>query len=142
MSTVGQAAGGLVGGIAGFFIGGPTGAVYGAQIGIMAGGYLDPPKGQRGTPPSADQLAVQTSTYGASLKRGYGTYATHGNVFWVKGNKLDAVEKKQKSGKGGSKQTASAWEIFGTFAVGFHLGEITTYRRICFGSKLVYHPVS
>lgn len=138
MSTAGQAVGGLVGGIAGFFIGGPTGAVYGAQIGIMAGGYLDPPKGQRGTPPSADQLAVQTSTYGASLKRGYGTYATHGNVFWVKGNKLDAVEKKQKSGKGGSKQTASAWEIFGTFAVGFHLGEITAYKRIWFGSKLVY----
>ncbi len=140
MSTVGQAAGGLVGGIAGFFIGGPSGAIYGAQIGLMAGGYLDPPKGPKGRPPGADQLTVQTSTYGAPLKRGYGTYATYGNVFWVKGNKLDAVEKKQKqkSGKGGSKQTASTWEVFGTFAIGFHLGEITAYKRIWFGSKLVY----
>ena len=137
MSTSGQAAGYLVGGIVGSFVPG-VGTMIGAQIGGMIGGYLDPPKGPKGRPPSADQLAVQTSTYGAPMKRGYGTYATYGNVFWVKGNKLDAVEKKQKAGKGGSKQTASAWEIFGTFAVGFHLGEITAYKRIWFGSKLVY----
>lgn len=137
MSTTGQAAGYLVGGIVGSFVPG-VGTMIGAQIGGMIGGYLDPPKGPKGRPPSADQLAVQTSTYGAPMKRGYGTYATYGNVFWVKGNKLDAVEKKQKAGKGGSKQTASTWEIFGTFAVGFHLGEITAYKRIWFGSKLVY----
>jgi len=137
MSTAGQAAGGLVGGIAGFFLGGPTGAIYGAQIGLMAGGYLDPPKGPKGTPPSASDLAVQTATYGAPLGRGYGTYGTLGNVFWVEGNTLRAQEKEAEGGKGGGPAGPSTFEIFGTFAVGFGEGEIDGYGRIWFGAKLV-----
>ena len=99
MSTVGQAAGGLVGGIAGFFIGGPTGAVYGAQIGLMVGGYLDPPK-VKGNHPTTD-LSVQTATYGVPVGDGYGNYATYGNVFWVEGNSLRLVTGEDGGGKGG-----------------------------------------
>ena len=137
MSTVGQAAGGLVGGIAGFFIGGPSGAIYGAQIGIMAGGYIDPPKGPKGTPPSASDLAVQTASYGVPLGRGYGKYGRYGNVFWVEGNTLVAREREVSGGKGGAPK-GTTYDIYGTFAVGFGEGEISAFSKLWFSGKLVY----
>lgn len=138
MSTVGQAAGGLVGGIAGFFIGGPTGAIYGAQIGIMAGGYIDPPKGPKGTPPSASDLAVQTASYGVPLGRGYGKYGRYGNVFWVEGNTLVARERDVGGGKGGAPKGGTVYDIYGTFAIGFGEGEIAAFSKLWFSGKLVY----
>ena len=142
MSTVGQGVGGLVGGIAGFFIGGPSGAIYGAQIGIMAGGYIDPPKGPKGKRPSASDLAVQTATYGAPLGDGDGSYATLGNIFWVKGNSLEAVERELSGGKGGGGSAGTTYDIYGTFAVGFGEGEIEGYGKIWFGSQLVMDATS
>ena len=88
MSTIGQAAGGIVGGIAGYLIGGPSGAIYGAQIGLMAGGLLDPPKGPTVSGPRLADLTIQTSTYGASIPRAYGTVPVVGNIFWLEGNEL------------------------------------------------------
>ncbi len=140
MSTVGQAAGGLVGGIAGFFLGGPTGAVYGAQIGLMVGGYLDPPK-VKGNHPTTD-LSVQTATYGVPVGGGYGNYATYGNVFWVEGNSLRLVTGEDGGGKGGSPKAATPDEIYGTFAIGFGEGEITAFGRIWCNGKLVYDPTA
>lgn len=137
MSSAGQAVGGLVGGIAGFFLGGPTGAIYGAQIGIMAGGYIDPPKGPNGNPPSADSLRMQTSAYGVPLGRGYGRYARMGNLFWIEGNTLRAEEVEGQGGKGGA-SVPPTYAIYGTFAVGFGEREIASFRRLWFGSKLVY----
>ena len=142
MSTVGQGVGGLVGGIAGFFIGGPSGAIYGAQIGIMAGGYIDPPKGPKGKRPSASDLAVQTATYGAPLGDGDGSYATLGNIFWVKGNRLEAVERELSGGKGGGGSAGTTYDIYGTFAVGFGEGKIEGYGKIWFGSQLVMDATS
>ncbi len=137
MSTVGQAAGYLVGGVVGAMVP-AVGWVIGAQIGGMIGGYLDPPKGPKGKPPSSSDLAVQTATYGAFMGEGYGTYATTGNVFWVKGDQLDAVERELEGGKGGGSSAGTTYDIFGTFAVGFHHGEILGFKRLWFGSKLVY----
>lgn len=134
MSSVGQGIGYVVGGIVGAFVGYP---MLGAAIGGAIGGALDPPKGPKGRPPSTSDLAVQTATYGAFMGEGYGTYGTAGNVFWVKGGKLDAVEREVEGGKGGS-SGGTTYEIYGTFAVGFHHGEILGYKRIWFGSKLVY----
>ena len=136
MSSAGQIVGGVVGGIVGVAF--PVvGFALGASIGMAIGGYIDPPKGPKGRPPSASDLAVQTATYGAPLSDGYGTYGTLGNVFWVEGNTLRAEEHKAEGGKGGAPSGPSTYDIFGTFAVGFGEGEIDGYGRIWFGSKLV-----
>lgn len=136
MSSAGQVVGGIVGGVVGIAF--PVvGFALGASIGMAIGGYIDPPKGPKGRPPSASDLAVQTATYGAPLSDGYGTYGTLGNVFWVEGNTLRAEEHKAEGGKGGGATGPSTYDIFGTFAVGFGEGEIDGYGRIWFGSKLV-----
>ena len=134
MSTAGQIVGGVVGGIFGAFAGAP---MLGASIGMSIGGYIDPPKGPKGNPPSASDLAVQTATYGAPLGDGDGTYGTLGNVFWVEGNSLRAEEHQAEGGKGGAPTGPSTYDIYGTFAVGFGEGEIDGYGRIWFSSKLV-----
>ncbi len=135
MSTAGQIVGGVVGGIVGAFAGAP---MLGVSIGMSIGGYIDPPKGPKGNPPSASDLAVQTATYGAPLGDGDGTYGTLGNVFWVEGNSLRAEEHQAEGGgKGGAPAGPSTYDIYGTFAVGFGEGEIAGYGRIWFSSKLV-----
>lgn len=134
MSTTGQIVGGVVGGIVGAFAGAP---MLGVAIGMSIGGYIDPPKGPKGNPPSASDLAVQTATYGAPLGDGDGTYGTLGNVFWVEGNSLRAEEHQAEGGKGGAPTGPSTYDIYGTFAVGFGEGEIDGYGRIWFSSKLV-----
>lgn len=134
MSSAGQVVGGVVGAVVGFYAGGNV--ALGASIGMALGGYIDPPKGPKGKPPSASDLAVQTATYGAPMGRGYGTYATMGNVFWVEGNTLRAVEVEAEGGKGGA-TVPSTYKILGTFAVGFGEGEIDGFGRIWCSGKLV-----
>ena len=147
MSTVGQAAGGLVGGIAGFFLSGgsPTGALYGAQIGLSIGGYLDPVKGPVSEGPRLSDLSVQTSTYGAVIPRIYGTVSVTGNVFWLENNALrETVTKKKSGGKGGgSKTTTRIYSYSATFAVGLddtHAkgSPLVGVRRIWIGPDLFY----
>ena len=124
MSSGGQVAGGVLGAVAGFLIGGPTaslkGALYGAQIGMAIGGYLDPPKGPVQEGPRLSDLTVQTSTYGAVIPRGYGTFPVVGNVFWLENNALkETITKKKSGGKGGgSKTTTKTYSYSATFAVG------------------------
>lgn len=140
MSTIGQAAGGIVGGIAGYLIGGPSGAIYGAQIGLMAGGLLDPPKGPTVSGPRLADLTIQTSTYGASIPRAYGTVPVVGNIFWLEGNELkESVTTKKTGGKGGgTKTTTRTYTYSATFAVGLCKGPIAGVRRIWVGPNLVY----
>ena len=132
MGSLVQAAGGLVGGAIGFFVGGPTGALYGAQIGISVGGLLDPPKIKG---PRLEDLAVQTSTYGAFIPRVYGTAPIVGNIFWVQGDKLIEQEK-TTSGKGGPEVTS--YSYFASFAIGLCEGPIAGIRRIWIGNQLWY----
>lgn len=139
MSSVGQALGGIVGGVIGFFTGGPAWALRGAQLGIMAGGLIDPPKGPEINGPRLDDLSVQTSTYGAVIPRGYGTFPIVGNVFWLKGDSLTEVKTTTTSGgKGGPQQTTNTWSYYATFAVGLCEGPIDGIRRIWIGGQLWY----
>lgn len=140
MSSVGQAAGGVIGAVVGFFVGGPSGALYGARLGMMAGGYLDPPKGPTIEGPRLDDLTVQTSTYGAVIPRLHGTISTAGNVFWLENNKIKEKVKKTKSGGkgGGSGTTTKTYSYYATFAVGLCQGPIVGIRRLWVGSKLIY----
>lgn len=135
MSTAGQIVGGVVGTVVGAFVGYP---MLGAQIGLMIGGYLDPPK-QKINRPTTD-LSVQTATYGTPVGTGYGNYATFGNVFWVRGNKLDLVEG-DDGGKGGGDEPTPD-KVYGTFAIGFGEGEIAGFGRIWCNGKLVSDPTS
>jgi len=132
MSSTGQIVGGVVGAVVGFFVGGPTGALYGAQLGIMAGGLIDPAKVQG---PRLDDLAAQTSTYGAFIPRIYGTVAVHGNVMWIQGDRL--IERSSTaSGKGGP--DVESFDYFATFAVSLCEGPIAGVRRIWVGGQLWY----
>ena len=139
MSSTGQIIGGIVGAVVGFIVGGPAGALKGAYLGLTVGGLVDPPKGPVIRGPRLDDLSVQTATYGAFIPRLYGTTAIHGNVFWVKGDKLIEIKKVTDSGgKGGPTQTTEAFEYFATFAVGLCEGPILGVRRIWIGNQLWY----
>lgn len=145
MSSSGQIFGGIVGGIAGALIGGAAGAYYGAMIGMTLGGIADPPDGPTVVGPRLSDLTVQTSTLGATLPRGYGTYAVLGNIFWLNKNKLTEVVKKKKTGgKGGPKTTKTkTYSYFATFALGLvdckGAGRpVATLRRIWIGPDLWY----
>ena len=99
MSSAGQIVGGVVGTVVGSFVGYP---MLGAQVGMMLGGALDPPKGPTINGPRLEDLTIQTSTYGATVPRAYGTITVSGNVFWLENNKLkETVSKKKSGGKGG-----------------------------------------
>ena len=139
MSSAGQIIGGVVGALAGFMIAGAAGALKGASIGMSIGGVLDPPKLPTTMGPRLTDTTMQTSTYGATIPRVYGTVPVVGNIFWLENNKLKEVSKKTKvSGKGGSKQTIITFSYFATFAVGLCQGPIAGIRRIWIGSKLLY----
>lgn len=134
---------GIVGAVAGFFIGGPRGAMYGYQIGSMAGALLDPPKGPHIEGPRLNDLSVQTSTYGATIPRGYGTFPVVGNIFWLENNALKEVATTTTSssggkGGGGSESTTTTYSYYATFAVGLCEGPIIGVRRIWIGPKLIY----
>jgi len=146
MSSGGQVAGGVIGAVAGFFIGGPAaglkGALYGAQIGIAVGGYLDPPKGPVQQGPRLADLTVQTSTYGAFIPRGYGTFPVTGNVFWLENNQLTETVNEESTGGGkggGSSATTETFSYSATFAIGLldctDGVPITGIRRIWISKK-------
>jgi len=145
MSSVGQAVGAIVGGAIGLFMG-PVGwaaALQGAQWGMAIGGLLDPPKGPSVQGPRLTDLSSQSGSYGVGIPRIYGSMATHGNIFWLEGNKLKEVVTKKKSksggkGGGGSTTTTTTYTYFATFAVGLCDGPISGIRRIWIGSKLFY----
>lgn len=136
--SVGQIVGGIVGGVIGFFVGGPSGAYYGFVIGASIGGVIDPPPGPKIEGPRLSDIKQQTSTYGAVIPRIYGTMAIHGNVFWIKGNKLDEVSKtEEQGGKGGGGAEVTTYEYFVTFALALCEGPITSVRRIWCNGKLL-----
>lgn len=116
--STGQWIGAGIGAVVGFFVGYP---MLGASIGSMIGGAIDPPKGPDIVGPKLDDLSVQTSTYGASLPRGYGTFPVVGNVFWLEGDALrpEEYEEDQGGGKGGGGgATYKGTRYYATFAVG------------------------
>lgn len=138
MSSVGQAVGMVVGGVIGFFAGGNV--MLGASIGGAIGGAIDPPKGPDTKGPRLDDLSLQTSTYGASKNRAYGTMAIVGNIFWLEGDKYTEHEKKEDSGgKGGGGATYTSYTYSATFAVALtEAQQITGIVRLWVGDRLVY----
>lgn len=137
----GQILGGVVGGTIGFFTGNPF---LGAQIGMMVGGYVDPPDMGKSHGPRLSDLSSQTSSYGGNIPKIYGRFATMGNLFWLKGNKLDEVVVKTKSGgsKGQPSSTQIDYYYYGTFAISLCDNEIQGISRIWMNGQLYYDATS
>lgn len=145
-SSTGQILGYVVGAVVGYFTGGtgfyPTLAAMGmgASVGGAIGGAIDPPKGPLLVGPRLNDLSVQTSTYGATIPRVYGTVALMGNIFWLENNRLRERKKTESQGGkgGGGGAEVKTYSYYATFAVGLCEGPIVGVRRIWVGSKLIY----
>ena len=143
MSSTGQTLGAIAGAVVGFVItgGNPMGAIKGAAYGAAIGGYIDPPAGPNLKGPQLDDKTFQSSAYGVSLPRLYGTIATMGNIIYLENNEYKAVSKKEKQGGkgGGGGGTYETTTYYATFAVA--LGEAmpgSVIRRLWAGGKLIY----
>lgn len=140
MSSVGQALGYVGGAVVGSFFGMP---MLGAAIGGMIGGAIDPPKGPNIVGPKLDDLSFQSSTLGAPLARGYGTFPVLGNVIWLEGDQYRAVTTtEEQGGKGGPTQTVETTAYYATFAVSLlrvtDPNATVSLRRLWLGSNLVF----
>jgi hypothetical protein len=144
MSSTGQIVGGIVGAVIGFYAAGPVGAFQGFALGAGIGGYLDPPKGPTVEGPRLTDKSAQTSTYGATIPRIYGTCMVAGNVFWLEKDQLkETVKKESSGGKGGGSTTEVRSYVYSaTFAVGLCKGPIAGVRRIWVGPDLLYDAAS
>jgi len=146
-ASIGTIVGGIVGGVIGFFAGGNValGAALGMAIGGAVGGALDPPKTPQLNGPRLNDLAVQTSTYGAFIPRNYGVIAQFGNIFWLQNDKITEVEIKPSGGKGGMgtpQANTTTYSYFATFAIGLCEGPIVGIKRIWIGAYLYYDASS
>lgn len=122
MSSVGEAAGVLIGGAVGFVASGgnPAGALQGAAVGGSIGAAIDPADQPGYDGPRLNDLTEQTHGFGVGLHYCDGKVKVPGHVFWIENNRRKRVIKKEKvdggKGGGGSQETRTE-EYYGTFAV-------------------------
>lgn len=143
MSSVGQGIGYVAGAVLAFYTGGASYVAMGAAIGGMIGGAIDPPKGPNIIGPKLDDLGFQSSTLGAPLARGYGTFPVLGNVIWLEGDQYrEVTTTEEQGGKGGGGATVETTTYYATFAVSLlrvtDPTQTVSLRRLWIGSNLVY----
>ncbi len=144
--SAGQWIGTIAGAIIGFFIPGSYVAL-GAAIGGAIGGLIDPPTGPNIVGPRLDDLSAQTSTYGASIGRGYGIISVVGNLFWLEGDALrEHTVSEDQGGKGGGGSTYESYTYSATFAIGLlrvsDPAKVFALRRLWIGTHLVFDAAS
>ena len=138
MSSTGQIVGYIAGAVIGFFTGGAGWVAMGAAIGGAIGTAIDPPKGPNIEGPRLSDLSQQTSAFGLTIPRLYGSCAIAGNVFWIENNALKEVSKtSEQGGKGGGGTEVTEYSYFATFALGLCEGPIAGVRRIWCNGKLI-----
>lgn len=135
MSSVGQAAGAVIGGVVGFVGSGgnPLGALQGASYGAAIGGALDPADVPGYDGPRLSDTTESTSGFGVGIYDCDGKIRVPGHVFWIENNRRKEVVRKEESsgGKGGGGgQETTTYEYFGTFAVMLTDHQIQTVNRI------------
>lgn len=140
-SSTGQIVGGIVGGVIGFIGGGgPAGAVKGFAIGYGVGGVIDPPAGPLIGAPRLNDKSFQSSAYGVSIPKIYGTEGIYGNVIYLENGKYKEVVKTESQGKGGGGAEVETVSYFATFAVALHDVQAgAVIRRIWLGGKLIFN---
>lgn len=92
---------GIIGAVIGYYAtgGSPSGAMYGFYIGASIGAYYDYSQQEfEGT--RLDDLTLQVTSYGQSIKKVYGRALVSGSVIWSTGKK--EYTKTEDVGKGGS----------------------------------------
>jgi hypothetical protein len=116
-----------VGGLFGGRIGGAIGAVIGQQI----DGKLFGPKG--GSGPRLNDLAFQSSTYGAQIPKLFGRMRVAGSVIWA--TDLQEDRRRVSTGKGKPKQTVYSYSA--SFAVALSARKASRIGRIWADGKLL-----
>lgn len=95
----------------GTLVGGPIGGAIGALAGQAADAQIFKPKGREG--PRLADLSVQTSRYGASMPRIFGTMRVAGTVIWA----TDLRETSSTSGGGKGQPSLTSYSYSASFAV-------------------------
>ena len=122
---------GVIGGFIGGAIGGPAGAVKGATLGYFIGaGVSDDESDAFDPPPSLQPLEFQTSEYNSDIYRAYGDNIIAGNLEWLKGNKIDVIEK-------GNGQVYAA-----TFAISVQSGAVGGILKIFADGGLIHNAAN
>lgn len=120
----------IAGAVVGFAVSGPGGASWGWAIGAAVGSLI--PTNTRG--PSIDETGAQTTAEGAPRAIVYGTAMVTGNV--IDAGKTRKINRKQRSGKGGSSTTTEA--LLRTYAIRICEGPIGGILMIKKDDKIVY----
>lgn len=115
----------------GTIVGGPIGGAVGALLGQQVDRRLFAPKGRQG--PRLNDLAVQTSTYGAPIPKLFGTMRAAGTVIWA----TDLKEEKHSSGGGKSGPKVTNYSYSASFAVALSARPIRAVHRIWADGKLL-----
>lgn len=125
----------IVLGAVGGMVAGPIGAMVGGAIGSVVDRHVFAPSLRREGPRLQD-LAVQSSAYGAALPLVYGRTRVAGNVIWSTGLKERRTEEKQGGGKRGSVTTVS-YVYSASFAVALSARPIRSVGRVWADGKLI-----
>ncbi|WP_339692825.1 phage tail protein [uncultured Parasphingorhabdus sp.] len=116
---------------AGTAIGGPIGGAIGAMIGQQVDqNVLFKPKGREG--PRLQELAVQTSSYGAQVPRIYGRMRVAGTVVWA----TDLKETRSREGGGKGRPSTTIYSYSACFAVALSSRQVQSIGRIWADGKI------
>lgn len=135
---------GLVGAGLGGLFGGAAWAQYGMVAGSMLGGMLFKKKTVT-EGPRIEQAKIQTSCYGQSLMRAYGTFRMAGQLIWV-GTRQEVVSTNSTStGKGdffGASSSTTSYSYYQSVGLSLGKGPITSVLRAWAGTELIYDSAS
>jgi hypothetical protein len=115
----------------GTVVGGPIGGALGALLGQQVDARLLAPKARQG--PRLGDLSVQTSSYGTSIPKLFGTMRVAGTVIWAR----DLQEHRSKSGGGKGRPKTVSYSYSASFAVALSGRPIRSVRRIWADGKLL-----
>lgn len=108
----------------GTVLGGPIGGAIGALAGQAVDATIFKPKGREG--PRLTDLHVQTSRYGNSIPRVFGTMRVAGTVIWA----TDLQENSGTSGGGKGQPSVTSYSYSASFAVALSARRIVRVGRI------------
>lgn len=112
-------------------IGGPIGGAIGALVGQQVDqNILFRPKGRQG--PRLQELAVQTSSYGAQIPRIFGRMRVAGTVIWA----TDLKEVRSREGGGKGRPSTTVYSYSACFAVALSSRRIKSIGRIWADGKI------
>jgi hypothetical protein len=112
-------------------VAGPLGGAIGAIAGQQIDSALFAPKARQG--PRLGELAVQTSSYGSSVPKIFGTMRVAGTVIWS----TDLIEDRTRSGGGKGQPKTVTYSYSASFAVALSGRPIRGVSRIWADGKLL-----